>query len=57
MSFNSDINEDKSAAAVLTGDIGELPDVANADGAAGTKQDEAQTASQMFSLHIFSSKK
>ena len=45
-----DQNEDGSA--VLTGDIGEFPDVADTNGTACRQQDEAKTAAQMFSLHF-----
>ena len=45
----------KCAAAALTGNIRELPHVADADGTARRKQDEAQAAAKSFSLHkIFS---
>ena len=46
------IDQNKDRTAVLAGDIGEFPDVADADGTAGAEQDEAEAASEMFALHI-----
>ena len=40
-----DVDQNEDGTAVLAGDIGKFPDVADADGTAGTQQDEAQTAS------------
>ena len=45
------IKQHECAAAALTGNIGELPHVADADGAARRKQDEAQAGLQVFSFH------
>ena len=45
------IKQHECAAAALTGNIGELPHVADADGAARGKQDEAQAGLQGFSFH------
>jgi len=49
------IHHDESAAAVLTCHPWEFPDITNPNSAAGTEQDEAQTAGQSFSFHIDSS--
>jgi len=46
------IDQNKNSTAVLSGDIGEFPDIADADGAAGAEQNKAQTAAKMFTLHI-----
>ena len=51
----SQINQNENRAAVLTGNIGKFPDVANTDGTSGTEQNKAQTAAKMFALHIYSS--
>ena len=40
------IDEDEKAAAVLAGDIREAPDVADADGAAGADEQEAQSGTE-----------
>ena len=48
---NVDQHEDGTA--VLTGDVGEFPDIADTDGAAGAEQDEAQTATQMFTIQKY----
>ena len=41
------------AAAALTGNIRELPHVADADGAARAHQQEAQTGAEGFAFHAF----
>ena len=46
------IEQDEVAAAVLAGDIGEAPHVADADGAARAHQQEAQPGAEGFSLHF-----
>jgi len=50
------IDQYEGAAAVLTSHPGKFPDIADADGTACTEQDEAKTAAEVFSLHIYSSK-
>ena len=45
-----EIEQDEVAAAVLAGDIGEAPDVADADGAARAHQQEAQPGAEGFSF-------
>ena len=47
-----DVNQHKGAAAVLAHHVGELPDIANPDGASRADQDKAQPAPQQFSLHF-----
>ena len=44
------VHEDERAATVLTGDIGEAPDVAQADGAACAHQDEAEPRGELLAL-------
>src|SRR5699024_1499760 len=46
-----DIEQYEHAAAVFPGDIGELPDVADADGTASAHQQEAQPGAKGFSFH------
>ena len=48
------IKEDKIAAAVLSGEIGELPDVSDADGASGAHKNEPDARIEVFSLHFLS---
>ena len=45
------VEQYKSTAAALTGDIRELPHIADADGAACGKQNKAKTGFQSFSFH------
>jgi len=52
------VDQNKAAAAVLTGHPGELPYIAAANGAAGAQKNESQTGSQTFSIiHFFLSLK
>ena len=44
------VHEDERTAAVLTRDIGETPDIAQADGAACAHQDEAEPRGELFAL-------
>mgnify|MGYP002511992853 CR=1 FL=1 len=53
-SNNSDGNASVNTA-ILAGDVGEFPHIADADGAAGAEQNETKTASQSFTLHKTSS--
>ena len=46
-----EIKQYKVAAAVLADDIGEAPDVADADGAACAHQQKAQPGTEGFSFH------
>ena len=46
------VEENEVAAAVLAGDVGEAPHVADADGAARAHQQEAQPGAEGFSLHF-----
>ena len=48
------IKEDKIPAAVLSGEIGELPDVSDADGASGAHKNEPDARIEVFSLHFLS---
>ena len=41
---------DEGRAAVLAGDVGEAPDVAEADGAAGGDEDEPQTTAESLTF-------
>ena len=50
-SYDEAVHWERYAAATLTGNIGELPHVADADGTARGKQDEAQAGLQGFSFH------
>ena len=43
------IDKDKSTTAVLTGDVGELPDIAEADGTAGSSENEAEARGPLTS--------
>ena len=45
------IEQHEYAAAVFPGHIGELPHIADADGAPGTHQQEAQTGLERFAFH------
>ena len=45
------IEQDKNAAAVGTGDGGKAPDIADADGAPGTDQQKAKPGFEVFSFH------
>ena len=47
------VEQNKIAAAVLTGNVWEAPDVADPDGAACTDQQEAQAGAEVFSFHGF----
>ena len=47
-----EVEEDEVAAAVLAGDVGEAPDIANADGAARTHQQKAQPGPEGFTFHV-----
>ena len=47
------VEQNKVAAAVLTGNVWEAPDVADADGAACADQQEAQPGAEGFSFHGF----
>ena len=47
------VEENEVAAAVLAGDVGEAPHVADADGAARAHQQEAQTGAEGFAFHAF----
>ena len=47
------VEQHKCAAAALTGNIRELPHVADADGAARAHQQEAQTGAEGFAFHAF----
>ena len=48
------VEQHKHTAAILTRHVGEFPHVADADGAAGTYQNEAQPGLKAFSFHCFS---
>ena len=50
-----DVEQHEYAAAVDTGDVGEFPHIADADGATGAEENEAQTAPKVFSVHDDSS--
>ncbi len=43
------INEDEGTSAVLSGDVGELPDIAEADGATGGSQDKSEARGPLSS--------
>ena len=43
-----EIHQDEGRAAVFTGDVGEAPHVAQADGAAGRDEDEAETTGEVL---------
>ena len=47
------VEQDKVAAAVLTSNVREAPDVADPDGAACTDQQEAKAGAEIFSFHDF----
>ena len=42
------VHDEEGRAAVLAGDVGEAPDVAEADGAAGRDEDEAEAAGEVL---------
>ena len=48
------IEEHEHSAAVLTGNVGELPDVSDADSASRAYQDKSQPRFKIFSCHVFS---
>ena len=50
--FNRRAAQQERRAAVLSGNIGEAPHVADADGASGAHQQEAQPGAEGFSLHF-----
>ena len=41
----SQIDQHENSAAILSGDVGEFPNIADADGTAGTEENEAKAAS------------
>ena len=45
------VHQHERRAAVLAGDVGETPHVAQTDGATGAYQNEAQAASELFAFH------
>ena len=45
------VKQNEITAAVLTGDVGKAPDVADADGAACAHQQKAQPGTEGFSFH------
>ena len=44
------IDHKKNSAAIFTGDVGETPYVAKADGTTGGKEQEPQSAGELFTL-------
>ena len=49
------VNQDEESSAVLSHHVRKTPDVSDADGTAGGKHDEAEAASEIFTLfNIFS---
>lgn len=52
-----EINEQEHRAAILAGDIGEAPDIADADGATDAGEYEAVAAGPLFACHCNSLRK